>query len=135
MADSAAELSSFLEKSIDSPELQERLEAARDLHGVISIANDAGYSIDANEFGKNESEDSELTVEQLENVSGGWQLKALAFIASNGPKAAKFYKDLYENVSQGDDLGPAIVKAGKAQALQSATKNPILANLGLRISP
>ena len=130
MADSAAELSSFLEKSIDSTELQERLEAARDLHGVISIANDAGYSIDANEFGKNESEDSELTVEQLENVSGGWQLKALAFIASNGPKAAKFYKDLYDNVSNGDDLGPAIVKAGKSSGTTKCHEEPDFGEFG-----
>ena len=128
--DSATELSRFLEKSVDSAELQERLGAARDLHGVISIANDSGYSIDANEIGEDDSEDSELTAEQLKNVSGGWQLKALAFIASNGPKAAKFYKDLYDNVSNGDDLGPAIVKAGKSSGTTKCHEEPDFGEFG-----
>ena len=55
---------------------------------------------------------TELTLEQLQTCSGGWYLPAAYIIAKEGTKAICFYKDLAENLSEGKDVGAAVVAAG-----------------------
>ena len=55
---------------------------------------------------------TELTLDQLKTCSGGWYLPAAYIIAKEGTKAICFYKDLAENLSEGKDVGAAVVAAG-----------------------
>ena len=56
---------------------------------------------------------TELTHDQLEACAGGaaW-IPAGYIIAKEGAKAIKFYSDLADNLSEGKNLGAAIVSAG-----------------------
>ena len=56
--------------------------------------------------------DQELTLDQLKNCSGGWYLPAAYIIAKEGAKAVQFYMDLGDNLSEGKNLGAAVVAAG-----------------------
>ena len=55
---------------------------------------------------------AELTLDQLQTCSGGWYLPAAYIIAKEGAKAVQFYKDVAENLSEGKDVGAAVVAAG-----------------------
>ena len=55
---------------------------------------------------------TELTLDQLQTCSGGWYLPAAYIIAKEGAKAVQFYKDVAENISEGKDVGAAVVAAG-----------------------
>ena len=57
---------------------------------------------------------TELSIEQLEACTGGagWMIPAGYIIAKEGAKAIKFYSDLADNLSEGKNLGAAIVSAG-----------------------
>ena len=57
---------------------------------------------------------TELTLDQLEACNGGagWLVPAGYIIAKEGVKAIEFYKDLAGNLSEGKNLGAAIVAAG-----------------------
>tara|TARA_B100001758_G_C17745236_1_gene272500 strand:- start:25 stop:231 length:207 start_codon:yes stop_codon:yes gene_type:complete len=57
---------------------------------------------------------TELTLDQLEACTGGagWFIPAGYIIAKEGVKAICFYKDVAENLSEGKDLGAAVVAAG-----------------------
>ena len=56
--------------------------------------------------------DQELTLDQLKTCSGGWYLPAAYIIAKEGAKAVQFYMDLGDNLSEGKNLGAAVVAAG-----------------------
>ena len=62
---SEEQLKAFLEKVQGDTSLQEKLKAADDYDAVIAIAKQAGFSISADDFR------SELSEEELENVAGG----------------------------------------------------------------
>ena len=55
---------------------------------------------------------TELTLDQLKACSGGWYVPAAYIIAKEGAKAAQFYMDLGDNLSEGKNLGAAVVAAG-----------------------
>ena len=57
---------------------------------------------------------TELSIEQLETCAGGaaWMIPAGYIIAKEGAKAIKFYSDLADNLSEGKNLGAAVVSAG-----------------------
>ena len=55
---------------------------------------------------------TELTLDQLKTCSGGWYVPAAYIIAKEGAKAVQFYKDLADNLSEGKNVGAAIVAAG-----------------------
>ena len=56
--------------------------------------------------------ENELTIDQLQACAGGWHIPALTLIAKEGAKAVKFYSDLADNLSEGKNLGAAVVSAG-----------------------
>ena len=62
---SEEQLKVFLEKLKADTSLQEKLKAAADTNAVVAIAKEAGFSISADDFR------SELSEEELENVAGG----------------------------------------------------------------
>ena len=74
---SEEQLKAFLEKVKTETSLQEKLKTAADIEAVVAIAKEAGFMIWAVEFKKAQSEISE---EELENVSGGNIDKALGGI-------------------------------------------------------
>ena len=55
---------------------------------------------------------TELTLDQLKTCSGGWYVPAAYIIAKEGAKAVQFYKDLADNLSEGKNVGAAVVAAG-----------------------
>ncbi|EAU74594.1 Nif11-like leader peptide family natural product precursor [Synechococcus sp. RS9916] len=65
---SEEQLKAFLEKVKGDTSLQEKLKAAADADAVTAIANEAGFSISANDLTKLQSE---LSDEELEGVAGG----------------------------------------------------------------
>jgi predicted ribosomally synthesized peptide with nif11-like leader len=62
---SEEQLKAFLEKLKADTSLQEKLKAAADTNAVVAIAKEAGFSISADDFR------SELSEEELEGVAGG----------------------------------------------------------------
>ena len=64
---SEEQLKAFLEKIKGDSSLQEKLKAAADSDAVLAIAEDAGFSISADEL----KAFSELSEGELENVAGG----------------------------------------------------------------
>ena len=69
---SEEQLKAFLEKVKADTSLQEKLKAAADADAVTAIANEAGFSISADDLTKVQSE---LSDEELEGVAGGFGLK------------------------------------------------------------
>ena len=65
---SEEQLKAFLEKVQGDTSLQEKLNAAADSDAALAIANEAGFSISADDLKKAQSEVSD---EELENASGG----------------------------------------------------------------
>ncbi len=65
---SEEQLKAFLEKVKGDTSLQEKLKAAADTHAVVAIAEEAGFSISADDLTKAQSE---LLEEELEDVTGG----------------------------------------------------------------
>ena len=62
---SEEQLKAFLEKLKDDSSLQEKLKAASDADAVVAIAKEAGFSISAEDYA------SELSDEELEGAAGG----------------------------------------------------------------
>ena len=69
---SEEQLKAFLEKVKGDTSLQEKLKAAVDSDAVLAIAQEAGFSISADDLKKAQSEISD---EELEGVAGGFGLK------------------------------------------------------------
>ena len=65
---SEEQLKAFLEKVQGDTSLQEKLNAAADSDAALAIANEAGFSISADDLKKAQSEVSD---EEMENASGG----------------------------------------------------------------
>ena len=65
---SEEQLKAFLEKVQGDTSLQVKLNAAADSDAALAIANEAGFSISADDLKKAQSEVSD---EELENASGG----------------------------------------------------------------
>ena len=65
---SEEQLKAFLEKVKGDTSLQEKLNAAADSDAALAIANEAGFSISADDLKKAQSEVSD---DELENASGG----------------------------------------------------------------
>ena len=63
---SEEQLKAFLEKLKADTSLQEKLKAASDADGVVAIAKEAGFSISAEDYA------SELSDEELEGAAGGF---------------------------------------------------------------
>ena len=63
---SEEQLKAFLEKVKADTSLQEKLKAASDADGVVAIAKEAGFSISAEDYA------SELSDEELEGAAGGF---------------------------------------------------------------
>ena len=63
---SEEQLKAFLEKVKADTSLQEKLKAASDADAVVAIAKEAGFSISAEDYA------SELSDEELEGVAGGY---------------------------------------------------------------
>ena len=62
---SEEQLKAFIEKVKADTSLQEKLKAASDADGVVAIAKEAGFSISAEDYA------SELSDEELEGAAGG----------------------------------------------------------------
>ena len=62
---SEEQLKAFLEKVKADTNLQEKLKAAADVDAVLAIAKEAGFSISAEDYA------SELSDEELEGAAGG----------------------------------------------------------------
>ena len=71
---SEEQLKAFLKKVIVDSSLQEKLKAAADSDAVALIANEAGFSISANDLKNAQSDLSELSEKELEGVSGSYGL-------------------------------------------------------------
>ena len=65
---SEEQLKAFIEKVKADTSLQEKLKAASDADGVVAIAKEAGFSISAEDYA------SELSDEELEGAAGGLEL-------------------------------------------------------------
>ena len=65
---SEEQLKALLEKVKGDISLQEKLNAAADVHAVVAIAKEAGFSISADDLTKAQSE---LSDQELEGVAGG----------------------------------------------------------------
>ena len=65
------QLKAFIEKVNGDTSLQEKLTAAGDTNAVSAIANEAGFSISADDLTKAQSE---LSEEELIAVNGGFRL-------------------------------------------------------------
>ena len=63
---SEEQLKAFLEKVKADTSLQEKLKAASDADAVVAIAKEAGFSISAEDYA------SELSDEELEGAAGGF---------------------------------------------------------------
>ena len=63
---SEEQLKAFIEKVKADTSLQEKLKAASDADGVVAIAKEAGFSISAEDYA------SELSDEELEGAAGGF---------------------------------------------------------------
>ena len=66
---SEEQLKAFLEKVKADTSLQEKLKAASDADAVVAIAKEAGFSISAEDYA------SELSDEELEGAAGGTDVK------------------------------------------------------------
>ena len=64
------QLKAFWEAIQADTALQQKLQGVTDPDAIAAIANEAGFSISADELKKAQSEISE---DQLEGVAGGWQ--------------------------------------------------------------
>ena len=71
---SEEQLKAFLKKVKVDSSLQEKLKAAADSDAVALIANEAGFSISANDLKNAQSDLSELSEKELEGVSGSYGL-------------------------------------------------------------
>ena len=71
---SEEQLKAFLEKVKGDTTLQEKLKAAADSDAVALIANEAGFSISADDLKNAQSDLSELSEKELEGVSGSYGL-------------------------------------------------------------
>ena len=71
---SEEQLKAFLKKVKVDSSLQEKLKAAADYDAVALIANEAGFSISANDLKNAQSDLSELSEKELEGVSGSYGL-------------------------------------------------------------
>ena len=69
---SEEQLKAFLEKLKADTSLQEKLKAAANADAVAAIANEAGFSISADDL---KNAQSELSDEQLDGVAGGSNFK------------------------------------------------------------
>ena len=65
---SEEQLKAFIEKVKADTSLQEKLKAASDADAVVAIAKEAGFSISAEDYA------SELSDEELEGAAGGLEL-------------------------------------------------------------
>ena len=65
---SQEQLKAFLEKVKGDTSLQETLKGAADLDAVIAIANEAGFTISAEDL---KNAEIELSEEEIESVAGG----------------------------------------------------------------
>ena len=81
---SEEQLKAFLEKVKADTSLQEKLKAAADIDAVVAIAKEAGFSISADEFGNAQSENLELSGEELEGVAGGCVLSLNSLLSLAG---------------------------------------------------
>jgi len=63
------QLKAFIEKVQGDDSLQEKLKAAADSEAVFAIANEAGFSISADDLKK--AQPTELSEEELKGVAGG----------------------------------------------------------------
>tara|TARA_B100000965_G_scaffold289813_1_gene247633 strand:+ start:193 stop:402 length:210 start_codon:yes stop_codon:yes gene_type:complete len=61
----------------------------------------------------NELLDQEISIDDLSQINGAWQAKALRFIAKNGPKAVAFYAGVAGAMSGGADFETAAYESGK----------------------
>ena len=68
---SEEQLKAFLEKVKADTSLQEKLKAAADTNAVIAIAKEAGFMISADDINNAQSVITELSGEELENMTGG----------------------------------------------------------------
>ena len=71
---SEEQLKAFLKKVKVDSSLQEKLKAAADSDAVALIANEAGFSISADDLKNAQSDLSELSEKELEGVSGSYGL-------------------------------------------------------------
>ena len=66
------QLNAFLKKAKENTKLQQEIEAAPNLEAVVSIAKNAGFSIELDELKNSAFEtSSDLSEEELEGVAGG----------------------------------------------------------------
>ena len=75
---SEEQLKAFLEKVKADTSLQEKLKAAADSDAVLAIAKEAGFSISAEDYA------SELSDEELEGAVGGWEPSTIDGYKWNG---------------------------------------------------
>ena len=68
---SEEQLKAFLEKVKGDTSLQEKLNGAADAEAVVEIAQQAGFSVLANEITNIQSENSWISDAELERVAGG----------------------------------------------------------------
>ena len=69
---SEEQLKSFLEAVKADAVLQEKLKAATDADAVVAIAKESGFVVSADEIKAAQSAPQELSDEDLEGVSGGY---------------------------------------------------------------
>ena len=74
------QMKSFLEKVQSNTELQEKLKKAVSIEAVIEIAREEGFAITADDI-KSE-DDSELSLDELGAVAGGWMAPAATNLKS-----------------------------------------------------
>ena len=74
---SEEQLKSFLEKVKTDTSLQEKLKAAADSDAALAIAKEAGFAITAEDIQSMQSATTELSDDELEEVSGGFALRLL----------------------------------------------------------
>ena len=67
---SEEQLSAFLEKLKDDTSLKDKLKAAADVDAAFAIAEEAGFSISADDL----KIQSEISEEELEDAAGGYNL-------------------------------------------------------------
>ena len=72
---SEEQLKAFLEKVQGDASLLEKLKAAADADAVTAVANEAGFSISADDL---KNAQSEISDEELEGVAGGCQFNSAA---------------------------------------------------------
>ena len=72
---SEEQLKAFLERVKADTSLQEKLKAAASPEAVLEIANEAGFSITAEDVQSMQSSTVELSDEELEGAAGGWSVE------------------------------------------------------------